>query len=58
MNEIWEEERTPKEWSKATLIPIHKKGDRSNPDNYRGIALLSVAGKVLTRLLNHHHYRK
>ena len=52
LTDIWEEERTPAEWSKATLIPLHKKGDHSNPDNYRGIALLSVAGKVLTRLLN------
>ena len=34
----------------ATLIPIHKK-DRNVCDNYRGIALLSVPGKVLSLVL-------
>ena len=34
----------------ATLIPIHKK-DRKVCDNYRGIALLSVPGKVLSLVL-------
>ena len=27
----------PSEWTKAIMIPLHKKGDVNNPDNYRGI---------------------
>ena len=34
------------------VIPLHKKGDKSNVDNYRGITLLSAFGKLFTRLLN------
>ena len=35
----------------AELIPIPKKGDLSHCDNWRGIALLDVVGKVVGRLL-------
>ena len=31
---------------------IQKKGSTSNVDNYRGITLLSVLGKLFTRILN------
>jgi len=30
------------EWRAAIFIPIHKKGDRNNTDNYRGIRLLNT----------------
>ena len=35
----------------ATLIPVHKKRARNECDNYRGISLLSVPGKVLALVL-------
>ena len=35
----------------AILIPLHKKQGRKACDNYRGIALLSVPGKVLSLIL-------
>ena len=37
----------------AVLVtPLHKKGPVDSADNYRGIALLSVVGKLFTRILN------
>ena len=33
------------------VTPIHKKGDTSNPENYRAISLLSIPGKVFNRIL-------
>ena len=41
----------PSVWSKAILLPIHKKGSVNDVNNYRGIALLSVVGKVFTKCL-------
>ena len=42
----------PEQWSKALLVPIHKKGSISDPDNYRGISLLSILSKCYTYVLN------
>ena len=42
----------PDNWSKALLTPIHKKGNRQEPTNYRGIALTDVIGKIFTKILN------
>ena len=42
----------PDNWSKAILTPIHKKGNRQDPTNYRGIALTDVIGKIFTKILN------
>ena len=41
----------PKEWKDTIIIPIPKKGDTSICDNNKGIALLSVVGKLFTRIL-------
>ena len=48
--EIWEKEEIPAEWKEGYLIKIPKKGDLSRCDNYRGITLLSVPGKILNRI--------
>ncbi|XP_032397549.1 uncharacterized protein LOC116705458 [Etheostoma spectabile] len=48
---IWEEEDVPADWKEGYLIKIPKKGDLSDCNNYRGITLLSVPGKVFNRVL-------
>ena len=42
----------PDTWSQGLIIRIHKKGDKMNPDNYRGITLLSCFGKLFTSIVN------
>lgn len=50
-SKIWEEEEIPPDWKEGYLTKIPKKGDLSNCQNYRGIMLLSVPGKVFNRVL-------
>ena len=44
----------PSSWKHALVQPVPKKGDRSNPSNYRPIALTSAVAKVFETLLNSH----
>ena len=48
---VWCECRVSKEWSDAVLVPIPKKGNFDKCDNWRGIALLDVVGKIIARIL-------
>ena len=41
----------PQEWKSVTLVPLFNKNDWKICDNYRGISLLSVPGKVLALIL-------
>ncbi len=45
-------------WKASNVVPVHKKGSKSDPANYRPVSLFSVVGKVLefiiaTRLTHH-----
>jgi hypothetical protein len=39
-------------WSTGYLSPIFKSGDRSKPENYRGITITGCLGKLLNSILN------
>ena len=41
----------PSQWKKAYLSPIHKGGTSDNPNNYRGISILSCAAKLFNVIL-------
>ena len=49
---IFENGTFPNDWSEGYIIPLHKKGSRSEAENYRGITLLSSLGKLFTRVIN------
>ena len=51
ISKIWEIEQIPKDWKEGHIIKLPKKGDLRECKNYRGITLLSVPGKVLSRIL-------
>ena len=42
----------PASWSKGRIISLHKKGDPSDPANYRGITITSALGKLFNSILN------
>ncbi|GAA6104692.1 SLAIN motif-containing protein 1-like [Tachysurus ichikawai] len=54
-NEVWETERLPSDWTRGVILPFWKrKGDRLVCGNHRGITLLSIPGKLFTRILLTH----
>ena len=51
LNICWIYGDIPKERRTAVVIPVHKNGDRNNPDNYRGISLLNTAYKIYSKII-------
>ena len=51
-NAVFDSGIFPESWSKGVIIPIHKKGDKNNVNNYRGITLVSCFSKIFTGILN------
>ena len=50
-NFVWEKEEIPDDWKRGLLVKLTKKGDLSQCGNWRGIMLLSIPSKVLTRVM-------
>jgi len=51
LNLCWIYGDTREEWRTAIVIPIHKKGYRNNPHNYRGISLLNTGYKIYSKII-------
>ena len=47
----WEVGSVPQAWKDTSIVTIYKKGDWTDYGNYRGISLLSIAGKIFARVL-------
>ncbi len=47
----WDERRVPQDWVDADIVPVPKKGDLTSCDNWRGIALLDVVGKMVGKII-------
>ena len=41
----------PEYWNTSTIVPIHKTGEITNMDNYRGIAIINTLMKVLCKII-------
>ena len=48
---IWREGKVPQQCKDAIITVLHKKGDKTECGNYRGISLVSHAGKVLLKVV-------
>ena len=51
-NNVFNSGHFPSIWSKGCIVPVFKKGDINDPNNYRGISLVSCMGKLFTSILN------
>ena len=50
-NKSISEGKLPSMWKTANVVPIFKKGEKSNPNNYRPISLTPICCKVLETIL-------
>ncbi|KAK3538143.1 hypothetical protein QTP70_032395 [Hemibagrus guttatus] len=50
-NIAWRSGTVPLDWATGVVVPLFKKGDQRVCSNYRGITLLSLPGKVYSRVL-------
>ena len=49
--QIWKTQQWPRDWKRSVFIPIPKKGNAKECSNYRTIALISHANKVMLKIL-------
>ena len=47
----WEVGSVPQAWKDASIVIIYKKSDGTDCGNYRGMSLLSIAGRIFARIL-------
>ena len=49
--QIWKTQQWPQDWKRSVFIPIPKKGNPKECSNYRTIALISHASKLMLKIL-------
>ena len=48
--QIWKTQQWPRDWKRSVFIPIPKKGKAKEYSNYRTIALISHASKLMLKV--------
>ena len=56
--QTWKTQQWPQDWKRSILIPIPKKGSTKECANHWMIAIISLASKVMLKILHarHQHY--
>ena len=49
--QVWKTQQWPQDWKMSVFIPIPKKGNAKECSNYRTIALISHASKLMLQIL-------
>ena len=49
--QIWKTQQWPQDWKRSVFIPVPKKGSAKECSNYRTIALISHASKIMLKVL-------
>ena len=48
---IWRGGEVPHQWEEGIIVVLHKKKDREECGNYRGILLVALTGKILLKII-------
>ena len=48
---IWRKGKFPQQWKGAVITVLRTKGDKKECENYRGVSLVSHAGKLLVKVV-------
>jgi hypothetical protein len=51
INSIRNMDELPDQWKESIIVYFHRKGDKTDCNNYRGISLLSTSYKMLSNIL-------
>ena len=51
LNQVVQTGKSPSEWSTGNIKPIHKSGNKSDPNNYQAITLFSTMGNIFTSII-------
>ena len=51
-NVLFERGIYPDCWTESLIIPLFKKGNQNDPDNYRGISLCDISSKLYSSIIN------
>ena len=49
--QIWKTQQWPQDWKRSFFIPIPRKGNAKEGSNYRTVAFISYASKVMLKIL-------
>ena len=50
--QIWKTQQWPQDWKRSVFIPIPKKSNVKECSNYRTVALISYANKIMLKILH------
>ena len=51
-NTLFDKGLYPENWTESIVLPLYKKGVVDDPNNYRGISLSDVSGKLYSIIIN------
>ena len=51
IHSVGNKEELPEGWKESIIVPIYKKGDKTDCSNYRGMSLLSITYRILSNIL-------
>ena len=49
--QIWKTQQWPQDWKRSVFLPVSKKGNAKERSDYRTIALISHASKIMLKIL-------